>query len=105
MDSAPGRLYELIQRLRLYKPPPPPDDEDDIDEKGKVFSSMGISEAQASLPEPFQPKRAAVLICLFEGERGELRVILTKRSRNLSTHSGTLISRLADVDFGDLALD
>ncbi|KAG6495546.1 hypothetical protein ZIOFF_043372 [Zingiber officinale] len=101
MDSAPGGLYELIQRLRLYKPPPPPDDEDDMDEKGKVFSSMGISEAQASLPKPFQPKRAAVLICLFVGERGELRVILTKRSRNLSTHSGEVSLPGGKMEEGD----
>ncbi|XP_074559649.1 nudix hydrolase 15, mitochondrial-like [Curcuma longa] len=101
MDSAPGGLYELIQRLRLYKPPPPPDDEDDVDEKGKVFSAMGISEAQASLPESFQPKRAAVLICLFVGERGELRVILTKRSRNLSTHSGEVSLPGGKMEEGD----
>lgn len=33
-------------------------------------------------------RRAAVLVCLFEGREGELRVILTKRSMNLSTHPG-----------------
>ncbi|KAM7262812.1 hypothetical protein ACFE04_000495 [Oxalis oulophora] len=34
-------------------------------------------------------KAAAVLICLFQGpDNGELRVILTKRSSNLSSHSG-----------------
>lgn len=32
--------------------------------------------------------RAAVLICLFEGHEGELRVILTKRSMKLSSHPG-----------------
>ncbi|XAR68784.1 hypothetical protein NMG60_11000149, partial [Bertholletia excelsa] len=31
-------------------------------------------------------RRAAVLVCLFEGTRGELRVILTQRSMNLSSH-------------------
>lgn len=35
-------------------------------------------------------KRAAVLICLFEGLEGELRVILTKRSMKLSTHPGNI---------------
>ncbi|KAF2288499.1 hypothetical protein GH714_007937 [Hevea brasiliensis] len=33
-------------------------------------------------------KKAAVLICLFEGYEGELRVILTKRSMKLSSHPG-----------------
>ncbi|KAJ8898925.1 hypothetical protein K2173_008418 [Erythroxylum novogranatense] len=33
-------------------------------------------------------KRAAVLICLFEGDEGEFRVILTKRSMKLSSHPG-----------------
>lgn len=33
-------------------------------------------------------KRAAVLICLFEGQDGNLRVILTQRSSSLSTHAG-----------------
>ncbi|RRT60666.1 hypothetical protein B296_00033652 [Ensete ventricosum] len=93
MDSAHG-LCELIQRLRLYEAPPPSDDDGDgadVDERGKVFSSLGLAEtAAADAPrlERFRPKRAAVLICLFEGDLGELRVILTKRSSNLSTHSG-----------------
>lgn len=96
MDSAHG-LGELIQRLRLYEAPPPSDDGggdgEDVDERGKVFSSLGLAEtaaAAADAPrlERFRPKRAAVLICLFEGDPGELRVILTKRSSNLSTHSG-----------------
>lgn len=33
-------------------------------------------------------KRAAVLICLFQGLEGEIRVILTKRSMKLSSHPG-----------------
>lgn len=32
--------------------------------------------------------RAAVLICLFLSDIGELRVILTKRASTLSSHSG-----------------
>ncbi|KEH36569.1 nudix hydrolase-like protein [Medicago truncatula] len=35
-----------------------------------------------------QNKRAAVLICLFEGQDGNLRVILTQRASSLSTHAG-----------------
>ncbi|GAU39592.1 hypothetical protein TSUD_384750 [Trifolium subterraneum] len=33
-------------------------------------------------------KKAAVLICLFEGQDGNLRVILTQRASSLSTHPG-----------------
>ncbi|CAI9097283.1 OLC1v1033671C1 [Oldenlandia corymbosa var. corymbosa] len=36
-------------------------------------------------------KRAAVLICIFEDPNGELKVILTKRSMNLSTHPGEVV--------------
>ncbi|PHT35748.1 Nudix hydrolase 22, chloroplastic [Capsicum baccatum] len=32
--------------------------------------------------------RAAVLVCLFEDQQGQLRVILTKRASTLSLHSG-----------------
>lgn len=98
------KLFVLAQQLRLYKPPPPTpfgdDDDDDADfeEKkleervGKVVSQLGFQESVTPVAvvqkERFKPKRAAVLICLFEGLHGELRVILTKRSSKLSTHSG-----------------
>lgn len=55
---------------------------------------MDKEEEQEQRSLGFEPihqkreRRAAVLICLFEGEEGDLRVILTKRSKNLSTHSG-----------------
>lgn len=90
------RLLSLVQQLRLYRPPP----EDDHDEEeqriedsvGKVVSQVGFAESVASVAQQtaqrFTPKRAAVLVCLFEGDDGEFRVILTKRSSRLSTHSG-----------------
>lgn len=99
----PGsRVESLIQRLRLYKAPSSSfssdsegECDDDVDERGKVFSRMGMAESAATgkviVPRPEGCKsrpRAAVLICLFEGDLGELRVILTKRSSTLSTHSG-----------------
>jgi coenzyme A diphosphatase NUDT7 len=37
---------------------------------------------------PVTVRRASVLVCLFEGAAGELRVILTKRAGRLSSHSG-----------------
>uniref|UniRef100_A0A6V7QYY0 Nudix hydrolase domain-containing protein n=1 Tax=Ananas comosus var. bracteatus TaxID=296719 RepID=A0A6V7QYY0_ANACO len=78
-------LTELIQRLRLYTPPssalsdPENDDDDDGDAVPRPARAGYVR---------FRPRRAAVLICLFEGDRGELRVILTKRASTLSTHSG-----------------
>ncbi|GAA0141811.1 phosphatase [Lithospermum erythrorhizon] len=99
-----NRLLALAQQLRLYNPPPIDFDEND-DEKerkleeneGKVVSQVGFVESATlvgsqeedqRVVERFRAKKAAVLICLFEGDGGELRVILTKRSSKLSTHSG-----------------
>nr|GLL36862.1 nudix hydrolase 15, mitochondrial-like [Ipomoea trifida] len=51
-------------------------------------------------------RRAAVLVCLFEGRDGELRVILTKRSMNLSTHPGEVAlpgGRMDEEDADDSA--
>lgn len=47
-------------------------------------NNFGVSQLSS------RKKRAAVLICIFEGLEGELRVILTKRSMNLSTHPGKM---------------
>ena len=58
---------------------------------GKVVLQVGFVESAtpiAQQSERFRPKRAAVLICLFEGDGCGLRVLLTKRSSRLSTHSG-----------------
>ncbi|XP_028780292.1 nudix hydrolase 15, mitochondrial [Neltuma alba] len=101
------RLLALAQQLRLYKPP---SFQDDIDEQtmeenaGKVVSQVGFPESStpvAQNPEKFRPKRAAVLICLFEGDAGDLRVILTKRSSKLSTHSGEVALPGGKADEGD----
>ncbi|KAL1204601.1 Nudix hydrolase 15 [Cardamine amara subsp. amara] len=93
-----SRLSALAQQLRRYKPPPSSSFDDDAEETqanqetaGKVVSQVGFQESIAPIPkdpERFKPKRAAVLICIFEGDGGDLRVILTKRSSRLSTHSG-----------------
>ncbi|XP_010529183.1 PREDICTED: nudix hydrolase 11 isoform X2 [Tarenaya hassleriana] len=58
-----NKLQTLIRRLRSYKP--------------NVLSSQ----------ENFPGKSSAVLVCLYLGDDGELHVILTKRSSNLSSHS------------------
>lgn len=83
-----SRLATLAEQLRLYKPPATDDHDDDND---GVVSEVGILESATPVvvddSQKFRPKKAAVLICLFEGDKG-LRVILTKRSSTLSTHSG-----------------
>uniref|UniRef100_A0A1J3F1K7 Nudix hydrolase 22, chloroplastic n=1 Tax=Noccaea caerulescens TaxID=107243 RepID=A0A1J3F1K7_NOCCA len=84
-----SRLFALAQQLRLYKPPLFDEAEEmrAYEETArKLISQDGFQESMA--PVRFRPKKAAVLICLFEGDDGDLRVILTKRSSTLSTHSG-----------------
>lgn len=88
-----ARLLALAQQLRLYKAPSLDEAEEQrIEESaGKVMSQVGFQESVTPMardPERFRPKRAAVLICLFEGDAGDFRVILTKRSSRLSSHSG-----------------
>lgn len=103
------RLTTLARQLRLYKPPPTFDQTDDEEQRveesgGKVVSLVGFVESAtpiASRPETFKPKRAAVLICLFEGDAGDLRVILTKRSSKLSTHSGEVALPGGKAEEGD----
>lgn len=101
------RLLALAQHLRLYKPPPPfPEDvlEQSIEESGgKVVSQLGFPESATMIqnPDKFSPKKAAVLICLFEGDDGDLRVILTKRSSKLSTHSGEVSLPGGKAEEGD----
>ncbi|XP_062162788.1 nudix hydrolase 15, mitochondrial-like [Alnus glutinosa] len=119
MDSSSSlggsqRLVALAQHLRLYKPPPTFEDieEQSLEESaGKVVSQLGFAESTTPIsqdPEKFRPKRAAVLVCLFEGDCGDLRVILTKRSSRLSTHSGEVAlpggkAEEGDKDDGDTA--
>lgn len=90
-NGSSSRLSVLAQQLRLYKPPPGDAEDDD-----EVVSQVGFAESATPVgnrpSDRFRPKRAAVLICLFEGNNDgsgeDLRVILTKRSSSLSTHSG-----------------
>ncbi|KAG4945654.1 Nudix hydrolase 15, mitochondrial [Glycine soja] len=108
------RLLDLAQRLRLDKPPPFPEDILDqiMEEKGdKVVSEVSYTESATPIAqntEKIRYKRAAVLICIFEGDAGDLRVILTKRSSKLSTYSGQVAlpggkAEEGDKDDGDTA--
>ncbi|ERN13971.1 nudix hydrolase 15, mitochondrial [Amborella trichopoda] len=78
------RLRVLAQQLREYKP-----SVSSYFREREVYFSSG------------KPGRAAVLICLFENECGDLRVILTKRSSNLHTHSGEVSLPGGKAEEGD----
>ncbi|KAG6777116.1 hypothetical protein POTOM_016919 [Populus tomentosa] len=73
MSEKSQKLLSLAQQLRLYKPPD---------------SLNNPTRRQNGIPQSAKPKTAAVLICIFEGNDGDLRVILTERSSRLSSHSG-----------------
>ncbi|KAI4971459.1 nudix hydrolase 15, mitochondrial-like isoform X3 [Hordeum vulgare subsp. vulgare] len=90
MEEELGTSIEaLIRRLRLHQPPPSPYTGD---------PSTAATPAAANL---FQPRRAAVLVCLFQDAAGELRVLLTKRASSLSTHSGEVALPGGKADEGD----
>ncbi|KAG8377058.1 hypothetical protein BUALT_Bualt09G0128500 [Buddleja alternifolia] len=46
--------------------------------------------------------RAAVLVCIFGGQDGQLRVILTRRSMKLSSHPGDVALPGGKMDEGDV---
>uniref|UniRef100_A0A7N1A0J1 Nudix hydrolase domain-containing protein n=1 Tax=Kalanchoe fedtschenkoi TaxID=63787 RepID=A0A7N1A0J1_KALFE len=103
-----GKLAALARQLRLYKAPAFEDDEEEEraeESEGKVVAKVGVVESAAPAvvrPERFRAKRAAVLICLFEDDQsGDLRVILTKRSSRLSTHSGEVSLPGGKAEEGD----
>ncbi|XP_028125409.1 nudix hydrolase 15, mitochondrial-like [Camellia sinensis] len=59
------------------------------------------SEFVTNPPERIRSKKAAVLFCLFEDKRGDIRVILTKRSLTLSTNLGDVSLPGGKTDEGD----
>ncbi|XP_073151263.1 nudix hydrolase 11-like [Henckelia pumila] len=67
-------LVRLAQSLRLLKP--------------NQHDHISNNQAPELVPQEININTAAVLICLFEGENGDLRVILTRRSSTMSSHSG-----------------
>ncbi|KAI6705326.1 hypothetical protein NL676_008288 [Syzygium grande] len=101
------RLVALAQQLRLYKPPPDFEDAEEqrIEETaGKVVSQVGFPESAT----PNGPRPGKVHTQKSRGDDGELRVILTKRSFGLSTHSGEVSlpggkAEEGDKDDGDTA--
>ncbi|KAI4371763.1 hypothetical protein MLD38_010076 [Melastoma candidum] len=81
MGSPQNRLSALANQLRQYRPPAGSLGEDDDEEEssgGKVVSQVGFAE-----------------------EGGDLRVILTKRSSKMSTHSGEVSLPGGKAEEGD----
>ncbi|CAH9113710.1 unnamed protein product [Cuscuta europaea] len=100
-------LVNLVRRLSLYKPLAHSLDEPSKGQADdKVAQNMGLNSKSATNPITISPpisksKRAAVLICLFEGESGELCVVLTKRSSKLSASPGEVALPGGKVEEGD----
>ncbi|KAI8525644.1 hypothetical protein RHMOL_Rhmol13G0246300 [Rhododendron molle] len=89
------RLVDLVQQLRPSKPLCPPSNTNNHPKAESETSPI------AKPSERTRPKRAAVLICLFEDENGHLRVILTKRASTLSTNSGDVSLPGGKTEEGD----
>lgn len=93
----------LAKKLQLYNYKPPYVNEEPADNGAETISiSEKKSVAGAAIMDDLschsvklcREKRAAVLVCLFEGDEGEVRVILTKRSMKLSSHPGNMLTEL-----------
>ncbi|XP_027108769.2 nudix hydrolase 11-like [Coffea arabica] len=91
------KLNNLAEQLRLYKPPT------NYSTNNKITNPIEDDKiSNASQHENVKSNnRAAVLICLFEGIDGDVRVILTKRSSTLSSHSGEVALPGGKVEEGD----
>lgn len=80
--------WKLAEQRRAYSENPSNSD----DGKEELASSIGLPESVAVSKSDFRMAfargKAAVLVCLFQNEDGEIRVILTKRAQALSSHSG-----------------
>lgn len=92
------RLKDLAQQLILYKSPlqqaPNTNPSHQLSDLNGAVQENDLNKKDeadqvTAPPKRFKPNRAAVLVCIFEDEEhDDLRVILTKRSSNLSKHSG-----------------
>ncbi|KAJ7950020.1 Nudix hydrolase 15 mitochondrial [Quillaja saponaria] len=110
-DSESHTLQWLAKQLQFYKPPMviDDDDEENSDDNSKTGSHLGLMEVQNDRQLScgnWKERRAAVLICLFEGSETELRVILTKRSMKLSSHPGDVAlpgGKMEEKDVDDSA--
>ncbi|KAH8933072.1 hypothetical protein BDL97_18G012400 [Sphagnum fallax] len=84
-------LKLLAQRLRLYRAPVGQWARASDEMIWGLWSNVRMTASVANnngMKWPVTVRRASVLVCLFEGAAGELRVILTRRAGRLSSHSG-----------------
>ena len=93
-DLGSQTLRRLAEQLQCYKAPSLIEELENINGHN-IGSTFGIMDPIERENEQFtcanwRERRAAVLVCLFEGYKGELRVILTKRSMKLSSHPGNI---------------
>ncbi|KAK6120236.1 hypothetical protein DH2020_045927 [Rehmannia glutinosa] len=73
-----------------------------LDNRNNEGSNPVISSYMPkNIPISSRKNRAAVLICIFSGPDGELRVILTRRSMKLSSHPGDVALPGGKTDEGD----
>ncbi|XP_019186700.1 PREDICTED: nudix hydrolase 15, mitochondrial-like [Ipomoea nil] len=101
-------IQNLVERLQIVTKSPRENngkatniDYDCADTREKSSSSLAFYGVNSC-----RERRAAVLVCLFQGRDGKLRVILTKRSMNLSTHPGEVAlpgGRMDEEDADDSA--
>ncbi|KAM7467948.1 hypothetical protein LguiB_015510 [Lonicera macranthoides] len=83
--STTPTLTGLIKHLQFYSKPPNFNFKEFM---CKQNDGVCVESGTTTTTNSRDRRRAAVLICIFEGNEGELRVILTKRSMNLSSHPG-----------------
>ncbi|XP_031277359.1 nudix hydrolase 15, mitochondrial-like isoform X1 [Pistacia vera] len=101
-------LQKLAEQLYSYKSPSVSASEEEESKYCDIIgSNFGYMESLVVPNEHccscvnWRKKRAAVLICLFEGHEGELRVILTKRSMKLSSYPGDVALPGGKMEEGD----
>ncbi|GLT66159.1 hypothetical protein SLA2020_385430 [Shorea laevis] len=98
-------LQRIAEQLQCYKGPKRSKEiEQNSIDTGSGFRLM---EAQDTENKQFscangRDRRAAVLICLFQGYEGELRVILTRRSMKLASHPGDVALPGGKMEEGDV---
>ncbi|KAK3032844.1 hypothetical protein RJ639_037021 [Escallonia herrerae] len=91
-------LRSLAKQLQFYKPPTHL--YEDAGKSDHIAEPVAGTTDQGSFFKS-REKRAAVLVCIFEGHEGELRVILTKRSMKLFSHPGDVALPGGKMEEGD----
>ncbi|XP_051130290.1 nudix hydrolase 15, mitochondrial-like [Andrographis paniculata] len=99
MDNCGSVYQEVLQGLLQDKLSiDSPGDQGEVNSIPLILSN---NTTQTNLPVSSRENRAAVLICIFCGQDGELRVILNRRSMKLSSHPGDVALPGGKMDEGD----